>query len=170
MRTNACIIIIIIIIIIISSKCRQLQRVKVPPESLTRVFAPGPNWASSQTILQVRSTTLAQILPSYIIPSRSLRSSSTTISAPMRKTSIGTSRSFSSTASDVWDKLPVHVSSASTLPVFRRQAPFYSFMPTLDSLHRPSKSEFITVSCRPPNAFQPSAYNKLILAFSLGSW
>ena len=34
------------------------------------------------------------------------------------------SRSFSSTASDVWDKLPVHVSSASTLPVFSRQTPF----------------------------------------------
>ena len=80
--------------------------------------------ASSQTILQARSTTLAQIPPSYIIPSRSLRSSSTTISTPLRKTSIATSRSFSSTASDVWDKVPVHVSSASTLPVFRRQAPF----------------------------------------------
>ena len=33
-------------------------------------------------------------------------------------------RSFLSTASDVWDKLPVHVSSSSTLPVFRRLAPF----------------------------------------------
>ena len=40
-------------------------------------------------------------------------------------------------------------------------------MPTLDSLHRPSKTEFITVSCRPPNAFQPSAYNSCILAWVL---
>ena len=95
---------------------------------------------------------LAQILPRYIIPSRTLRSSSTTISPPLRKTSIATSRSFSSTASDVWDKLPLHVSSASALPVFGKASTIYSFMPTMDSLHRPSKSEFLRVSCRPPNA------------------
>ena len=40
--------------------------------------------ASSQAILQAHSTRLAQILPSYITPTRSLRSSSTTISAPLR--------------------------------------------------------------------------------------
>ena len=45
-----------------------------------------PTGVCSQTILQVRSTTLAQILQSYIIPSRSLRSSSTTMSAPLRET------------------------------------------------------------------------------------
>ena len=111
--------------ILISSKRRQLQGTK----SLWITDPAGalpldPIGASSQTILQARSTTLAQILPSYIIPSRSFRSSSTVISAPLRKTSIATSRSFSSTACDVWDKLPVHVSSASKLPVFRRQAPF----------------------------------------------
>ena len=105
-----------------------------------------PTGASSQTILQACSTPLAQILPNNIIPSRSLRSPLQPNLATLRKTSISTSRSFSSTASDVWDELPVHVSTASTLPVFRRQAPlFYSFIPTLDSLHRPSKSEFITV-------------------------
>ena len=70
---------------------------------------------------------LAQILPRYI-PSRSLRSSSSiTISAPFRKTSMATSKSFSSTASRVWNKLPTHVSSALTLPVFRRhpKAPLF---------------------------------------------
>ena len=63
---------------------------------------------------------LAQILPRYTL-SRSLRSSSPiTISAPLRKTSMAISKSFSSTASRVWNKLPTHVSSALTLPVFRR--------------------------------------------------
>ena len=47
-------------------------------------------------------------------------SSSVTISAPFRKTSMVTSKSFSSTASRVWNKLPTHVSFALTLPVFRR--------------------------------------------------
>ena len=61
----------------------------VPMKSL--IPCPGalpldPTGASSRTILWARSTTLAQNLPSYIIPSRSLRSSSTTISAPLRKT------------------------------------------------------------------------------------
>ena len=39
-------------------------------------------------------------------------------------------------------------------------------MPTLVSLHQPSE---LKVSCRPPNAFQPSAYDKLTLAFLPGS-
>ena len=72
---------------------------------------------------------LAQILPRYT-PSRSLRSSpSITISAPLRKTSMATSKSFSSTASQVWNKLPTHISSALTLPVFRRQASQAPFVP-----------------------------------------
>ena len=64
------------------------------------------------------------------------------------------SRSCSSTASDVGDKRLscfLCLDSASFLKA--------SIMPILDSLHRPLKSEFITVTCRPPNAFQPSAYN-----------
>ena len=70
---------------------------------------------------------LAQILPRYI-PSRSLWSSSSlTISAPLRKTSMATSKSFSSTASQVWKKLPPHISSASTLPVFRRHLKHHLF-------------------------------------------
>ena len=71
---------------------------------------------------------LARILPRYI-PSRSLRSSSSiTISAPFRKTSVATSKSFSSTASQVWNKLPTHVSSALTLPVFRRHLKHHYFL------------------------------------------
>ena len=71
---------------------------------------------------------LAQILPRYT-PSRSLRSSSSiTISAPLRKTSMATSKSFSSTASRVWNRLPTHVSSASTLPVFRGHFKHHFFL------------------------------------------
>ena len=47
----------------------------VPLNPRTGAFRLDPTEASSQTILQARSTTLAQILPSYIIPFRSLRSS-----------------------------------------------------------------------------------------------
>ena len=42
----------------------------------------------------------------------------------------------------------------------------FSLMPTLVSLHQPSK---LKVSCRPPNVFQPSAYEQFTLAFLPGS-
>ena len=45
---------------------------------------------------------------------------------PLRKTSLATSRSFSSTASGIWNNLPVHVSSAST--VFRRNLKHHLFL------------------------------------------
>ena len=84
-------------------------------------------------------------------------SSSINISAPLRKTSMATSKSFSSTASQVWNKLPIHISSALTLPVFRRHLKHHLFLGAYwVSLHQPSK--FI-ISHRPPNAFQPSAYD-----------
>ena len=71
---------------------------------------------------------LAQILPRYT-PSRSLRSSSfIAISAPLRKTPMATSKSFSSTASRVWNNLPTNVSSASTLSVFRRHLKHHFFL------------------------------------------
>ena len=71
---------------------------------------------------------LAKILPRYT-PSWSLRSSSSiTISAPFRKTSMATSKSFSSTPSLVWNKLPTHVSSALKLPVFRWHLKHHFFL------------------------------------------
>ena len=71
---------------------------------------------------------LAQILPRYT-PQRSLRSpSSITISAQLRRTSMATSKSFSSTASQVWNKLPTHIFSALTLPVFRRHLKHHLFL------------------------------------------
>ena len=82
---------------------------------------------------------LAQILPRYI-PPRSLRSSSSiTISAPFRKTSMATSKSFSSTASRVWNKLPTHVSSALTLPVFRRHLKHHYFLDAYPGFTAPIK-------------------------------
>ena len=71
---------------------------------------------------------LVQILPIYT-SSRSIRSSpSIKISAPLRKTPMATSKSFSSTASQVWNKLPTHISSAFILPVFRRHLKPHLFL------------------------------------------
>ena len=111
--------------ILISSKCRQLQGSS--SDSLMPLDRTG---ASSQTMYRLALPRLLKFLQVILNLLDPFRSSSTTISAPLRKTSIATSRSFSSTASDVCDKLPVHVSSASTLPVFRRQAPFLAFIPS----------------------------------------
>ena len=90
---------------LISTTCCQLQGTSSLWILDQRWALPlDPTEASSQTILQARSTTLAQILPSYIIPSRSLWSSSTTISAPLRNKSIATSTFFHPPHhSDVWD-------------------------------------------------------------------
>ena len=90
---------------------------------------------------------LAQILPRYI-PSRSLPSSSSiAISAPLRKTSMATSKSFSSTASQVWNKLPTHISSALTLPVFRRHLKHHLFLDAYPGFTAPTiKTDCITPS------------------------
>ena len=71
---------------------------------------------------------LAEILQRYT-RSRSLRSSaSTTISVPLRKTSMVFSKSFSSVASNIWNKLPGHLSSVSTLPAFRKHLKYHLFL------------------------------------------
>ena len=63
---------------------------------------------------------LAALIPRYT-PVRSLRSSSSLfICVPLRKTSMATSRSFSSVAAKFWNALPGHPSSIPTLPAFRR--------------------------------------------------
>ena len=87
---------------------------------------------------------LAQILPRYT-PSQSLRSSSSiTISAPLRKTSMATSKSFSSTASQVWNN---HISSALTLPVFRRHLKHHLFLDAYPGFTAPTiRIESITPS------------------------
>ena len=67
--------------------------------------------------------------------------SSITISAPLRKTSMAISKSFSSTASQVWNMLPVHISSALTLPVFRRHLKHHLYLDAY--LFRTCKTHFI---------------------------
>ena len=63
---------------------------------------------------------LASLIPKYV-PARALRSSSAlSICVPPRKTTIATSKPFSSVASNIWNFLPTHLSSIPTLPAFRR--------------------------------------------------
>ena len=69
---------------------------------------------------------LAAIVPRYV-PTRSLRSSSLSISIPLRKTAMARSKSFSSVASETWNKLPCHLSSISALPAFRKRLKHHLF-------------------------------------------
>ena len=69
---------------------------------------------------------LAALIPRYV-PTRSLRSSSLSICVPTRKTTMAKSKSFSSVASYLWNKLPYHLSSISTLPAFRKKLKHHLF-------------------------------------------
>ena len=71
---------------------------------------------------------LASLIPRYV-PARALRSSSSlSICVPTRKTTMAASKSFSSVASGIWNALPNHLSSAPTLPVFRRALKHHLFL------------------------------------------
>ena len=71
---------------------------------------------------------LASLIPRYV-PARALRSSSSlSICVPTRKTTMAASKSFSSVASGIWIALPNHLSSAPTLPVFRRALKHHLFL------------------------------------------
>ena len=107
-----------------------------------------------------QSSYLAEILIRYT-PSRSLRSSaSTTISVPLRKTSVVLSKSFSSVASNIWNKLPGHLSSLPTLPAFRKHFKYQLFQGATIALSRqPPRLLSPVTSCRPHSAFQRSAYD-----------
>ena len=127
----------------------------VPLNPWIEAFPLDPTWASSQTSLQARSTALAQILPSYIKLSRPFRSF-TTISASLRET-----------LQDLFH--PMHLMpgiSCLSMFLLPRRCQFSEGKHNLflhaylgSTVHRPSKSEFLKVLCRPTNAFQPSAYN-----------
>ena len=70
---------------------------------------------------------LAALIPRYA-PTRSLRSSSSlSLCVPTRKTGMAKSKSFSSVASSVWNKLPGHLSSISTLLAFRKRLKHHLF-------------------------------------------
>ena len=71
---------------------------------------------------------LASLIPRYV-PTRALRSSSSlSICVPPRKTAMAASKSFSSVASNFWNKLPGHLSSIPTLPAFRRALKHHLFL------------------------------------------
>ena len=63
------------------------------------------------------------------VPARALRSSSSfSLCVPPRKTTLATSKSFSSVAPSIWNSLPNHLSSIPTLPVFRRALKHHLFL------------------------------------------
>ena len=71
---------------------------------------------------------LAPLIPRYQ-PARALRSSSSfSICVPPRKTTMASSKSFSSVASSLWNALPSHLSSIPTLPAFRRALKHHLFL------------------------------------------
>ena len=68
-------------------------------------------------------------LSSRYVPTRALRSSSSlSICVPPRKTTMATSKSFSSVASNIWNALPNHLSSIPTLPALRRALKHHLFL------------------------------------------
>ena len=85
---------------------------------------------------------LAVLIPRYV-PTRSLRSSSSSsLCIPTQKTE--KSKSFSSVASSVWNKLPGHLSSISTLPAFRKKLKHHLFRSAFPGNGNPSPSTGIT--------------------------
>ena len=71
---------------------------------------------------------LASLIPKYV-PTWALRSSSAlSTCVPPRKTTIATSKSFSSVASSIWNSLPNHLWSIPTLPAFRRALKHHLFL------------------------------------------
>ena len=91
---------------------------------------------------------LAEILPRYT-PSRSLRSSGSTISAPLRKTSMVSLKSFSSVASSIWNKLPGYLSSVQTLLVFRKHLKHHLFLQAYHGFIVPANSAVLTSNIIP---------------------
>ena len=104
--------------------------------SVSKLSSP---WASST--FSFIATTFA-LIPRYV-PTRSLRSSSSlSLCVPTQKTEMAKSKSFSSVASSVWNKLPGHISSISTLPAFRKKLKHHLFRSAFPG--NPSPSTDIT--------------------------
>ena len=79
-------------------------------------------------VLQFQPSYIAALISRYA-PVRSLRSSSSwSLCVPLRKTSMATSRFFSSVASKIWNTLPGHLSFIPTLPAFRRGLKHHFFL------------------------------------------
>ena len=81
---------------------------------------------------------LAALIPRYV-PTWSLLSSfSLSLCVPNRKAGMTKSKSFSSVASSVWNKLPGHLSSISTLPAFRKRLKHHLFLSAFPGIPSPS--------------------------------
>ena len=77
---------------------------------------------------------IAALVPRYL-PTRSLQSlSSLSIYVPTRKTAMARSKSFSWVASDIWNKLPCHPTSISSLLVFRKRLEHHLFSSAFPSI------------------------------------
>ena len=113
---------------------------------------------------------LAALSPRYV-PTRSLRfSSSLSLCVPNRKTGMTQSRSFSSVASSVWNKLPGHLSSISTLPAFRKrlkQQLFWVPFPVIP--HHPLASRFV-MSAHPQMRLRSETPHRLANTFQLSAY
>ena len=117
------------------SNLTRLQRVQ---NTLARVVAQKPRFCHriSFKIATVTFRVLQSQQPSYLssripryVPARALRSSSSfSICVPPRKTTMATSKSFSSVAPSIWNSLPNHMSSIPTLPVFRKALKHHLFL------------------------------------------
>ena len=71
---------------------------------------------------------LASLIPKYV-PTQALRSSSSlSICVPPRKTTMASSKLFSSVASNIWNALPNHIPSIPALPAFRRALKHHLFL------------------------------------------
>ena len=80
-------------------------------------------------VLQIQQPSyLAFLIPRYV-PVRALRSSSSfSICVPPQNSTMATSKSFSSVASNIWNALLNHLSSIPTLPAFRRALKHHLFL------------------------------------------
>ena len=132
------------------SNLTRLQRVQ---NTLARVVAQKPRFCHITTVLsdlhwlpvrhritfKIATVTfmvlqsqqpsyIASLIPLYVL-TRALRSSlSLSICVPPRKTTMATSKSCSSVASNIWNALPNHLSFIPTLPTFRRALKNHLFL------------------------------------------
>ena len=92
-------------------------------------------------VLQFHQPSYLAALVPLCTPLRSLRSSSSlTICVPSCKTTMAKSKSFSSAASDFWNKLPVHLSSIPALPAFRKRLKHHLFLDAFPSIAPSSRN------------------------------
>ena len=111
-----------------TDKSRRMSEV-TSPRSIARMRSLWILRRVVSVVLQFQQPSyLAALIPRYV-PTQSLQSSSSlSLCVPNRKTGMAKSKSFSSVASSVWNKLPGHLSSIPTLPAFRKRLKHHLFL------------------------------------------